>query len=220
MLGVNSLLALTFQFGNIMRNLPRVSYVKALGNTKLAVYLWRFVFLDVWMLVCLTFVFCSLLELAIIGSMGARSENRQAQQQQQQQNEEVAKQPKGRANSTCSHLMSPSSCPNSPRICRNHVPNDVPQSFKSYGSTGNSQKHSVRNVLTFCSRPENEKTSDYCIKQYNFTCSKCQSRRESASSWWIGRDAILSSGNQVQLNGVNKNEKGNGILSMTWMIGR
>lgn len=135
MLGVNSLLALTFQFGNIMRNLPRVSYVKALGNIVKLFYHYQLLFLDVWMLVCLTFVFCSLLELAIIGSMGARSENRQAQQQKQQ-DEEATKHQKGRENSTCSHLMSPSSCPNSPRICRNHIPNDVPQSFKSYGSTG------------------------------------------------------------------------------------
>ncbi|VDK58193.1 unnamed protein product [Anisakis simplex] len=59
MIGVNALLAMTFQFGNIIRNLPRVSYIKAI---------------DVWVLSGMTFVFASLIELAMIGFMGRNEE--------------------------------------------------------------------------------------------------------------------------------------------------
>ncbi|KAL3100220.1 hypothetical protein niasHT_021928 [Heterodera trifolii] len=55
MIGVNSLLSLTYQFGSVVADLPKTSDIKAI---------------DVMILMAMGFIFSSLIELAIVGFLG------------------------------------------------------------------------------------------------------------------------------------------------------
>ncbi|CAI5450585.1 unnamed protein product [Caenorhabditis angaria] len=56
-LGVSSLMALTLQYSNVSRSLPKVSYVKGL---------------DLFMFGCIVYIFLSIVELAVVGSLEQR----------------------------------------------------------------------------------------------------------------------------------------------------
>ncbi|CAI4232288.1 unnamed protein product [Auanema sp. JU1783] len=65
--GVNSLLALTFQFGSVVNNLPKTSDVKGTPTTLRTLSIPPFAAIDVWILSSMAFIFASLIELAVVG---------------------------------------------------------------------------------------------------------------------------------------------------------
>uniref|UniRef100_A0AC35U5T1 Neur_chan_LBD domain-containing protein n=1 Tax=Rhabditophanes sp. KR3021 TaxID=114890 RepID=A0AC35U5T1_9BILA len=61
-LGVNALMSLSFQMGNVVKHLGRYSYVKCI---------------DLWYISCVLFIFCSLCELAIVGVLDNMQDKKQ-----------------------------------------------------------------------------------------------------------------------------------------------
>jgi len=63
-MGMTTLLTLTAMFGAVRQNVPRVSYISML---------------DIWMLMCILFVFSCILEFTIITSMIRRGQKPQSE---------------------------------------------------------------------------------------------------------------------------------------------
>jgi hypothetical protein len=58
--------ALTFQYGNVARTLPRVSYIKALDVSVRAICARITILFEVWMFATTGFIFFSLIEVALV----------------------------------------------------------------------------------------------------------------------------------------------------------
>ncbi|XP_075242246.1 glycine receptor subunit alpha-2-like [Convolutriloba macropyga] len=69
-LGITTVLTMTTQSSGVLQSLPKVSYVKAI---------------DLWMAVCLLFVFAALIEFAIVNYFSRRMANRRQKKQAQKQ---------------------------------------------------------------------------------------------------------------------------------------
>ncbi|VDL76220.1 unnamed protein product [Nippostrongylus brasiliensis] len=75
-LGVSSLMALTFQYGNVARSLPKVGYVKSI---------------DVYMVLSTGFIFLTMIEVALVCYLESENNRRKRMRQQQKKEEKLAK---------------------------------------------------------------------------------------------------------------------------------
>ncbi|CAP36345.2 Protein CBR-LGC-54 [Caenorhabditis briggsae] len=74
-LGVSSLMALTFQYGNVAKNLPRVGYVKSI---------------DVYMVLTTAFIFLTMIEVAFVCYLDSENNLRRKERQAEKKKERVA----------------------------------------------------------------------------------------------------------------------------------
>ncbi|CAI5451981.1 unnamed protein product [Caenorhabditis angaria] len=74
-LGVSSLMALTFQYGNVAKNLPKVGYVKSI---------------DVYMVLTTAFIFLTMIEVAFVCYLESENNLRKRERQAEKKKERIA----------------------------------------------------------------------------------------------------------------------------------